>query len=132
MVQSFERYVARERARLTKERERLIAEQEGLAGKVDAVERELRAIDAYVETRTGQNGKTRRGVSGRRGRRSSKRASILRVLKEAGEGLGRGDILLKMGLKGDKAGEQSVSNALSALKKAGSVTSKDRKYRISA
>jgi hypothetical protein len=33
-----------------------------------------------------------------------------------------------MGLKGNKVGERVVSNALTALKKAKRVTSKDRKY----
>jgi hypothetical protein len=33
-----------------------------------------------------------------------------------------------MGLKGNKAGEMSVSNALTALTKANQVTRRDRKY----
>jgi hypothetical protein len=40
----------------------------------------------------------------------------------------RGDILQAMGLKGNKGGERSVSNALTALKQAKRVTAKDRKY----
>ena len=60
-------------------------------------------------------------------RRGSKRDELLNVIR-AGDGLTRGEILEKMGLKGDKAGEMSVSNALTALTKGNQVTRRDRKY----
>ena len=44
------------------------------------------------------------------------------------KGLSRGEILSTLGVKGDKSAEQSVSNALTALKKQNLVVSKDRKY----
>ncbi len=47
-----------------------------------------------------------------------------------GNGLTRGQILEKMGLKGDKAGEMSVSNALTALTKSQQVSRRDGKYVI--
>jgi hypothetical protein len=53
--------------------------------------------------------------------------SCHRVIRE-GHGLTRGEILEKMGLKGNKAGEMSVSNALNCLTKANQVTRRDRKY----
>ena len=37
-----------------------------------------------------------------------------------------------MGLKGDKAGEMSVSNALTALTKSNQVSRHEGKYRVSA
>ena len=45
-----------------------------------------------------------------------------------GHGLTRGEILEKMGLKGNKSGEMSVSNALTALTKNNQVRRDGRKY----
>ena len=42
--------------------------------------------------------------------------------------MGRSPILEALGVKGDKSGAQSVSNALSALKKAKEVVVEDGKY----
>jgi hypothetical protein len=43
----------------------------------------------------------------------------MQVIKGNPSGLTRGEILDRMGLKGDKSGEMSVSNALTALSAAG-------------
>jgi hypothetical protein len=43
--------------------------------------------------------------------------------------LSRGEILEQMGLKGDKSGEMSVSNALTALTKSNQVLRDGGKYR---
>jgi Fe2+ or Zn2+ uptake regulation protein len=61
------------------------------------------------------------------GRRGSKRDAILKLVQES-DGLTRGEILEHMGLKGDKSGEMSVSNALTALTKSKQVSRRDRKY----
>lgn len=45
---------------------------------------------------------------------------LLNLIRQ-GNGLTRGEILEKMGLKGDKLGEMSVSNALTALTKSNQV-----------
>lgn len=131
MAETFERFIARERTRLTREREKLVAQQGELEGRIEALDRELKAIEAYVDTKEGSGPSASKRRSARRRRRSPRRDSILAFLKENGA-LSRGELLEKMGLKGDKAGEQSVSNALSALKKAGAVLAKDRKYRVAA
>lgn len=58
---------------------------------------------------------------GKRRRRGSQRARILAVIREAGSaGVGRGGIIQRLGIK-DKSGQQAVSNALAALKKAAAV-----------
>jgi hypothetical protein len=55
------------------------------------------------------------------------------VIKANPDGLARGEILEKMGLKGDKSGKMSVSNALTALTKNGQVVrGDDRKYHLGA
>jgi hypothetical protein len=45
-----------------------------------------------------------------------------------GDGLSRAEILERMNLKGDKAGEMSVSNALTALTKSNQVRRDGGKY----
>jgi hypothetical protein len=55
------------------------------------------------------------------GRRSGIRNDVLTKIKATPLGIARADLLDAMGIKGDKRGEQSVSNALSALKKAGTI-----------
>ena len=52
----------------------------------------------------------------------------MQVIKDNPSGLNRGEILERMGLKGDKSGEMSVSNALTALTKANQVTRRDGRY----
>jgi hypothetical protein len=62
------------------------------------------------------------------GRRGSKRDSILAALADIPHGLTRGELLDKLGLKGNKSGEMSVSNALTALTKGNQVVRRDGKY----
>jgi hypothetical protein len=52
----------------------------------------------------------------------------MQVIKDNPSGLTRGEILERMSLKGDKAGEMSVSNALTALTKANQVTRREGRY----
>lgn len=56
----------------------------------------------------------------------SKREELLTIIKQ-NNGLTRGEILERMGLKGNKQGEMSVSNALTALTKANQVRRNDAK-----
>ena len=62
------------------------------------------------------------------GRRGSKRDALMQTIRQNPDGLTRGEILEKMGLKGDKSGEMSISNALTALTKANQVSRRDGKY----
>ena len=65
--------------------------------------------------------------------RTSRRADIVRIIEDAGsEGVGRADIIERLGVKGDKSAEQSVSNALANLKKAATVAHNDGKYTIAS
>ena len=131
MAETFETFIASERERLNKEREAIFNQQHELEQQLDAINRELRAIEAYEAAKTGkavptprQTRTTRRPPQARRG---SRREQLLQVIKD-GNGLTRGEILEKMGLKGDKSGEMSVSNALTALTKANQVARRDGRY----
>ena len=129
---TFEAFVAKERERLTAARADLFSQQEEIQKKLDAINREMLAIDAYAAAKAGKplpttttQGGTRRSGGGRRG---GKREELLALIKSVPGGLSRGEILDRMQLKGDKSGEQSVSNALSSMKKAGQLTTDGSKY----
>lgn len=126
----FAEYISRERDRLNAEREQIFNQQRELEQKLAEINREFQAVDAYEAAKTGkaisrQGGGQRRP---RQARRSSRREALLEVIRGAA-GLSRGEILERMGLKGDKAGEMSVSNALTALTKANQVQREGGKYR---
>ena len=127
---TFQEFVSRERDRLNQERENIFAQQRQLENKLAEIGRELTAIDAYEAAKTGKaaprSGQARRGQP--RARRGSKREALLQLINANPAGLARGEILERMGLKGDKSGEMSVSNALTALTKAGQVARRDGKY----
>ena len=95
------------------------------------INRELSAIDAYEAAKSGKALPTRRAQTGTRrtsrGRAGSKREQLLQIIKES-HSLTRGEILERMGLRGNKSGEMSVSNALTALTKGNQVRRDGRKY----
>jgi len=129
---NFSRYINQERERLSGEREQIFNQQKGLQKKLDEINREFQAIEAYESAKTGKaarpaTGKGSRGP--RQGRRGSKREGILQAIKQAAGGLSRGELLQSLGLKGDKSGEMSVSNALTALTKSNQVRRDGGKYR---
>jgi hypothetical protein len=124
---NFAEYIARERDRLRAEREQIFSQQEELQRKLDAVNREFAAIEAYETAKTGKNARQATGGRQPRGRRGSRREALLELIRQ-GDGLSRGEILERMGLKGDKAGEMSVSNALTTLSKSNQVRREGGKY----
>ena len=119
-----------ERERLHKEREEIFNQQHELEGKLADINRELIAIDAYEAAKTGKALTPRQTGGPRRqqARRGSKRDALMQVIKANPSGLTRGEILERMGLKGDKSGEMSTSNALTALTKGNQVSRQDGKY----
>ena len=130
-MEGFSDYVARERERLQAERESLMRQRREIDQKLAGIDREFRAVDAYEGAKAGRNVSTRTtGGTGRgRGaRRGSRREAIIAVIRAAAAGLSRGEILEKMGLKGDKAGEMSVSNVLTSLSKSNQVRREGGKY----
>ena len=125
----FADYINRERDRLNGERESIRGQQRELENKLREIDREMEAITAYESAKTGRGGKgqSRSSGGGQRARRGSKREALMEIIRQ-GNGLARADVLQRMGLKGDKSGEMSVSNALTALTKAGHVRREGGKY----
>jgi len=114
---TFESLIPKERERLHSERKALVADLETIQKKISAIDLELKAIEAYEQAKAGV---PRRAGRARKG---SKRTEILGLISKSAEGLSRGELIDRIGVKGNKPGEQSISNALSALKRAGSIDS---------
>ena len=126
--ENFAGFVTRERERLNAEREQVFNQQQALQTKLDEINREFAAIEAYEATKTGKAVRLPAARGPQRARRGSKREALMQVIKDNPNGLTRGEILERMGLKGDKSGEMSVSNALTALTKANQVVRRDGRY----
>ena len=133
MPENFSDYISRERERLNGERDHLFAQRSEIDKKLAEIEKEFQAIDAYDRAKTGKgSGRAAGPGRGRGSRRGSRREAIMEVIRQNPTGLSRGDLLQKMGLKGDKAGEMSVSNALTALSKSNQVRREGGKYHVAA
>ena len=130
--ETFGEFVARERDRLHREREAVFTQQQELEAKLRELNQELSAIDAYESAKSGRSVAlaTHRRPTAARGRRGSKREQLLDLMRQHPEGLERKDILERLGLKGDKPGEMSVSNALTALTKASQLIRAEKRYRL--
>jgi hypothetical protein len=137
---NFATFIRKERARLDKSRKEALAQHAAIDKELQAIERELAALDAYQQAKgaaakrapvAGKAAAKRTFKGGGRrspGRRGEKRQAVLELVQQHPAGLSRGEILTKMGAKGNKSAEQSVSNALSALKKSAKLNSREGKY----
>jgi hypothetical protein len=134
----------RERERLSREREEIINRQRDLENKLTEINRELAAVDAYEAAKTGKAATPGRqppgprrssaavkqppAEAGARPRAGSRREVLLQVIGEQPNGLSRGEIFVRMGRKGNKSAEKSVSNALTALTKNNQVSRREGRY----
>ena len=125
----------RERDLLQREREDIANQKQDLESKLAGINRELEAIDAYEVTKTGKAIARTRKAAGSRAQhvpRGSRREALIEMIRADPNGLSRGEILQRMGLKGDKPGEMSVSNALTSMTKSNQVARREGKYFASA
>jgi hypothetical protein len=124
-----EAFITRQREALLNQRQELLNQQLAIQEQLDQLDEMLTKFDGfegkYAKRGGSRKASTRRASSG--ARRGSRREELLRVIRD-GHGLTRGEILERMGLKGNKAGEMSVSNALTALTKSSQVRRDGRKY----
>jgi hypothetical protein len=135
---TFASFIKKERARLDKARKDALANKAAVDKEIESIERELTALDAYQQAKgtparraPGKRGPAKRGPAKARrttGRRGEKRQAVLDLIQKNPVGLSRGEILIQLGVKGNRSAEQSVSNALSALKKSEKVNSREGKY----
>ena len=136
---TFANFIQKERARLDKARKDALANKAEVDRELASIEQELTALDAYRQAKGSPAGRTaakrapakRAGANGARratSRKGEKRQAVLDLINQNPVGLSRGEILVQMGVKGNRSAEQSVSNALSALKKSEKVNSREGKY----
>jgi hypothetical protein len=118
----FKEMIQKERERLNGLRQEAMTRRSAVDDEIADIDKELRAITAYETARTGTT------ITKATGTRGDRRSGILTLLAAFPDGLSRADILDKLGMKGNKAGEQSISNALSVLKKQGKIGQKNGKY----
>ena len=150
VAMAFRTQVAEEKKRLSQQRRdtekrigALESELGALAAEMKGIDAELAAIQAYESATTAPAPRKRRARKAdasapaspapakrtRRRRRVSRRAEIVAAIASFGAaGAGRADVIRTLDVKGDKSAEQSVSNALAALKKSGEVAHQDGKY----
>lgn len=130
MDERFNDIMTNERQRLNGEREQLVSQKTALTADIDtkivAIDQELAAIDAYEKAKSGKAVSKANGIT-RRARRGSRREEITNLVRETG-GLSRGELIERLGVKGDKSGEMSISNALTALTKSNQLARHDGKY----
>jgi hypothetical protein len=126
MSVDFATYIANERARIAAGRRSLVEQIGALKNELAALDREEAAIKAYEAAKTGKAAPAagRNNPWPSRGRREE----ITYAIRSAPEGMSRGELLENLGVKGDKSGEMSVSNALTAMTKRGQLERRDGKY----
>jgi hypothetical protein len=124
-----EAFIARQREALLNQRQELLNQQQALQEQLDSLDMMLTKFDVFEgkQARGRKQTRTTRTRRASQGRQGSKREELLKVI-HGGHGLTRGEILEKMGLKGNKSGEMSVSNALTALTKNHQIRRDGRKY----
>jgi hypothetical protein len=128
-----EAFIARQREALLNQRQELLNQQQAVQEQLDQLDEMLSKFDVFEGKH--RPGRQTRASGGRKGgskstsqrRRGSKREELMQVIREGG-GLTRGQILEKMGMKGNKSGEMSVSNALTALTKSNQIRREGRAY----
>lgn len=121
-VSQFATYIDSERQRLTAQTTRLQEQRTEIDRQLAWLAREEEAINAYESVKAGKTapvGKTLRATTANRVRAGSRRETIIRAVAGAPDGLSRGELIELFGLKADKNGEMSISNALTALTKGG-------------
>ncbi len=128
MADTLEQTIARERENLTEKRKEILAKQKELDKQLAELDREFTAVAAYEAAKKGRSITIGGAATGSRAPRGQRQQQIIDILRKNPSGVGRADILEALGVKGDKSGEQSVSNALNNMKKAGKVKAADGKY----
>jgi hypothetical protein len=132
-AETFGSFIKQERARLQKARDQALQKQADVDREFQEIESELAAIAAYEQAKGGKPGRAgKRAPTKRtaapRARKGEKRQAVLGVVQQHPDGVTRGEILTLMGVKGNKSGEQSISNALMALTKQNQLGRREGKY----
>src|SRR5450432_4140195 len=135
MADDLDAAMTRQRERLTKTRNDVQGKIAKLQGQLAEIDRQFAAVLAYEQTLAGKlpvPALSKRRKSAKPPGRGQKQAEVLRVIERQPSGVTRGEVIDALGIKGSKSGAQSVSNALTALKKIGKIASTDGKWQAAA
>jgi hypothetical protein len=135
MADDLDAVINRQRELLTKKRNDVQGKIGELQGQLAEIDRQFAAVLAYEQTLAGKlpvPAASKRQQTTQRVGRGSKQAEVLHVIEQQPSGMTRGQVMDALGFKGNKSGAQSVSNALTALKKAGKIASTDGKWQVAA
>ena len=124
---TFASLMAEERTRIQGAIKEAKAKRQEAEREIAQLEAQNAAILAYDAALKGKA--TPKEPSAPRGRRGEKREAIRDLIAQHPDGMTRADVLTAMNAHGDKAAEQSISNALAALKKAGRLTQEGKTYK---
>lgn len=125
-------FMQRAKEQLAKQREEILAKREAIDTELAEIDAKINRVEAYfnpVRPTAPKAPKPRATTGTRRPRTSGVRESVFAEIAKHGEGISRKDLLSVMGATDDKAKEQSVSNAVSALKKDGKITGEQGHYK---
>lgn len=125
---TFTTFVADERRRIHDAIKVAKAKRQEADREITQLEAQLRAINAYDAALKGTSVADKPRAA--RGRRGEKREAICNLLAQHTDGLTRRELLTALEVHGDKAAEQSISNALSALKKTGRIVQEGKAYKV--
>lgn len=144
MAENFADFINSERERLTAERTAIYDQQHELEQKLDAINKEMAAINAYAAVKEGKPAPApQQAAPSRKQADAPKRAraprgeggirnQVLDLIRKAGpDGINAKDIAVAL-QRDDKAGNQAVANALMALKKEGAVNQAGRRQPYTA
>jgi len=116
--------IRQQREKLVQRRQEVEGQRVELQKEIDSIDNELRRIDLYLnpdaalqqteekKPRQPRQPKDPNAPPTQRAPRGERRQQVLELIQANPDGLTRGEILERLGAKGEKAAEQSISNAL--------------------
>ncbi len=111
------------------QREMFEKQRDDARAQLEEAQAELRALDAYAQAKKGKPAPAPGGEKkSRKPRQTGKRVEVFKLVEQYPDGVTAGELKDKLSIRGDKSEEQALSNALSALKKAGQLTLNNGKY----
>lgn len=125
---TFASMMAEERTRIHDAIKEAKAKRQEVDREIASLEAQNAAILAYDAALKGKS--VAKEPPAPRGRKGEKREALRDLIAQHPEGLTRGDVLTEMNAHGNKAAEQSISNALAALKKTGRLVQEGKTYKV--
>jgi hypothetical protein len=122
----FATFIGQERERIKEAIKAAKHKRQEAENEISQLEAQAAAVTAYDAALKGK--KLSPAPRAPRGPKGEKRTGLLALIAERPDGMTRAELLTAMNAHGDKAAEQSISNALSALKRTGRVTQEGKKY----